>query len=59
MLIATDYRGIQLVKCSNCGEIYSVCEHGCPECGSTSIIVIRKDENYETYSMSLLQKGND
>lgn len=44
MFIATDYRGIQLVKCLSCGEIYSVCEHGCLECGSTSIIVIRKDD---------------
>lgn len=44
MLIATDHKGIQLVKCLSCGEIYSVCEHGCPECGSISIIVIRKDD---------------
>ena len=52
MFIATDYRGIQLVKCSSCGEIYSVCEHGCPECGSTSIIIIRKDNENDRIGSS-------
>ncbi len=50
MLIATDYRGIQLVKCSNCGEIYPVCEHGCPECGCTFMIVIKKDDGNDSIS---------
>ena len=51
MFIATDYRGIQLVKCSSCGEIYSVCEHSCPECGSTSIIIIKKDDKIDEWEI--------
>ena len=47
MLIATDYRGIELVKCSDCGEIYPVCEHGCPECGSNIVDFIFRDEDNE------------
>ena len=52
MFIATDYKGNQLVKCSHCGEIYPAWEHGCPECGSTFIdIIIRneKDEKSKSY----------
>ena len=37
-LIPTDYRGFEVEKCSNCGEIYPICVHGCPECGSTTVI---------------------
>ena len=49
MFIATDYRGIQLVKCSECGEIYPVDYHGCPECGATTIMIMeRKDEKSKT-----------
>ena len=47
MLIATDYRGIELVKCSNCGKIYPVDEHSCPECGSSIASLILKDEDNE------------
>lgn len=47
MLVATDYLDRQLVKCSQCGETYPVCIHGCPECGSTIITILWKDENNE------------
>ena len=52
MWIVTDYKGNQLVKCSDCGEIRPASEYGCPECGSTFInIIIRneEDERSESY----------
>lgn len=47
MLVATDYRGIRLVKCSDCGEIYSEDTHGCPNCGSNIVDFIWSDEDNE------------
>ena len=46
-MIATDYRGIKLVRCSICGEIYPEDSHGCPECGSNIITFVRKDDANE------------
>lgn len=46
-LIPTDYRGFEVGKCSTCGEIYPICEHGCPECGCTTVILLRRYEEDE------------
>ena len=43
-MIATDYRGIRLVRCSICGEVYPEDIHGCSECGSNIITFIREDD---------------
>ena len=56
-MIATDYRGIRLVRCSICGEIYPEDSHGCPECGSNIITFVRKDEGSETNSMKEIKNG--
>ena len=47
MLVAIDYRGYRLIKCSNCGEIYSEDSHGCPNCDSNTISFIWSDEDNE------------
>ena len=47
MLVAIDYRGYRLIKCSDCGEIYPEDSHGCPNCGSDTISFIWSDEDNE------------
>lgn len=47
MWFATNHLGQQLVKCSECEEIYPACEHWCPECGSSISIILWKDEYNE------------
>ena len=47
MLVATDYRGYRLIKCSDCGEIYPEDSHGCPNCDSDIISFIWSDEDNE------------
>ena len=47
MFIATDDGSFEIGKCSNCGEIYPICVHGCPECGCTTVILLREDKEDE------------
>ena len=43
ILIKTNYKGEELVKCANCGEEYPISWHGCPECGLERAIWLREE----------------